>query len=187
MRLKKLEDADSEPVNVDQVKQDLILAGDADDELLADYIKSFRQFIEEFTKTSILTQTWQVSFTPQELEPPNDEVDVEYIPDRFLLPRPPIQSIESVTYTTIDGETTALTVTTDYRVEDDILVFEEPEYDGYYTIVYVAGYDDEANVPTPILQGIRIATSAHYENREAFVLPPSVKRDITPYKRGRWR
>jgi uncharacterized phiE125 gp8 family phage protein len=183
VRLKKLEDADDEPIIIEQVKADLILTGDADDDLIGEYISAFRQLIEAETKTSILTQTWQVSFTPQELEPMNDLEDTGY--DRFVLPRPPLQSVDTVIYTDPDGVETDLVEDTDYRIEEDFIVFEDPEGDGRYTVEYTTGYESEDEVPFPILQAIRIATAAHYENREAFVIPPSVKAHITPYKRGR--
>ena len=184
MRLKRRVDAQTEPVTKEQVKEDLILTGTADDTLIESYIKTARQFIENYAKVSILTQTWQVSFTPDELIAPVGSD----IPDRITLPRPPIQSVNAVTFLDDSGTTTTLTVTTDYRFEGEDVIFVSPEAAGTigrYTIDYTAGYADTSIIPDPFLIGIRIAATSHYENRESFVIPPGIRQLVGPFRRRR--
>jgi uncharacterized phiE125 gp8 family phage protein len=175
MRLKKLEDAIEEPVTVEQVKSDLILTGDADDDLIEEWIVAFRQLIESHVKQSLLTQEWRLYFRPDELDDDN----------RITLPRPPIQSIEEVTFVDGDGLVEVLVVTDDYRLEDEDLVLIDSYDDGSLTVDYYAGYETTEEIPQPILQAIRNSAAAHYENREMFVLPPAVKMQVAPYRRGR--
>ena len=184
MRQSRLKDAVTEPVTIEQVKSDLILAGNADDELISDWIVSFRQLVEEHVKLSLLTQTRRVSFKLNELE--NN--------DRFILPRPPIQSITSVTYTDQDGNVDSYVANDDYRQEEEWIVFTTAPFKdidhleedvGRFIVDYTAGYTSVDDVPRPISNAIRNATAAHYENREMFVLPPAVRTQLAPYRRGR--
>jgi uncharacterized phiE125 gp8 family phage protein len=168
-------------VTKEQVKADLILTGTADDTLIESYITTARQFIENYAKVSILTQTWQVSFTPDELIAP---VEGE-TPDRITLPRPPIQSVNTITFMDDTGTSTTLAVTTDYRFEDEDVIFVSPEVGGRYTIDYTTGYTDTSIIPDPFLIGIRIAATSHYENRESFVIPPGIRQLVGPLRRGR--
>lgn len=184
MRLRRRIDAQSEPVTKEEVKADLILTGTADDTLIDSYITTARQFIENYAKVSILTQTWQVSFTADELIAPVENG----MPDRITLPRPPIQSVNAVTFMDDTGTSTTLTVTTDYRFEGEDLIFVSPEAAGTvgrYTIDYTTGYADTSIIPDPFLIGIRIAATSHYENRESFVIPPGIRQLIGPFRRGR--
>ena len=174
MHLSRVTDATTEPITHEDVKSDLILTGTADDTLIDGYIKSSRQFIENYAKVSLFTQTWQVLITPSELQTLN------------ALPRSPIQEITSVTWTDEEGVTTPVDPT-DYRLAGDELILLEYEDDGYYTITYTAGFDDDdpTKVPEPFKIAIRIAATSHYENRESFVIPPGIRQLVGPLRRGR--
>lgn len=184
MRLIKISDADDEPVTVDEVKEDLILTGTADDDLIKGYIKSSRQFVENYAKTTLLTQTWEVSFTPDELRQPV----MEETQDRIPLPRSPIQTINTVTWIDEEGNESLLDETTDYRLQGDYLLFVHPEDTGIigiYVVNYDAGYEDVDDVPEPFIIAIRIGATSHYENRESFVIPPGIRQLVGPLRRGR--
>ena len=204
MRLTRTEDATVEPVTLEDVKEELILTGTADDGLINRFIKSGRQYVENFCKISIFTLTWEVTFSQQELCPPGNPPLTDMTADRITLPRSPIQSINSVTWTNEDatpagatmitlippGTSTTLTETTDYRLEGDVLIFVSPKnYDaiGTYTVNYDAGFDDsDANlVPEDLLSAIRVMVSSNYENREQKTIPSGLRQLLAPYRRGR--
>ena len=51
MRLKKIIEVSDEPVDVEDVKTDLALSGDLDNDLIAHYITTSRRYVENYTKT----------------------------------------------------------------------------------------------------------------------------------------
>jgi len=177
MRIKKLEDAIEEPVFTEQVKSDLILTGDADNELIDEWITAFRQLIESHVKQTLLTQKLAMYFKPAELDENR----------RIALRRPPIQSIDQVTFVDLDGISETLTEDDDYFLDDEEIAFVASYADiiGNFSVEYYAGYDSIEEIPQPILQSIRNSVAAHYENREMFVLPPAVRTQLAPFRRGR--
>jgi len=211
MRLKKLSEVSDEVVDVEDVKSDLILTGNQDDDLIANYITTARKYVENYTKTSILQQQFQVSFTPIDLQTTaemtsmvyynfayNEESYYNYVyntalPDRFTLPRPPVISVDNAMWVdeqgTVQNYVSNLVETPgDYRMFDDIMIFVDPmESDtiGYYVIQYTAGYTSADDVPPELLTAIRLMTAEHYENREGIFIPPGFREILSPYRRGR--
>lgn len=206
MRIKKIIEVSDEPVDVEDVKTDLALSGDLDNDLIAHYITTSRRYVENYTKTSILKQQIQASFSTSELVPAaealrkvyyNFSYDTESFfnymanptySDRFTLPRPPVQEIDSASWVDESGLTTPLVVGTDYRVFDDVLILMEPlsgSTVGSYVIIYTAGYESVDDVPAEMLTAIRLMATAHYENREGLNIPPGFREILAPYRRGR--
>jgi Phage QLRG family, putative DNA packaging. len=211
MRLKKLSEVSDEVVDVEDVKADLILTGDQDNDLIANYITTARKYVENYTKTSILQQQFQVSFTPSDIQTTaemtsmvyynfayNEESYYNYVyntalPDRFILPRPPVVSVDSAKWVDEQGQVTnyvsSLVETPgDYRLFNDILILVDPmESDtiGYYVIEYTTGYTTADEVPPEMLTAIRLMTAEHYENREGIFIPAGFRELLAPYRRGR--
>jgi Phage QLRG family, putative DNA packaging. len=211
MRVTKLSEVSDEPVDVEDVKADLVLSGDADNDLIANYITTARKYVENYTKTSILQQQFRVAFTPIELQTSaemtsmvyynfayNEESYYNYVyntalPDRVTLPRPPIQHIDSAKWVDEQGTeqvyASNLTATPgDYRLFEDIMIIVDPmESDtiGYYVVEYTSGYTSTDDIPPEMLTAIRLMATGHYENREGMYTPPGFREILAPYRRGR--
>jgi len=157
----------AEPLSLEEVKLHCRLdeTDVTEDTLLNDLIIAAREHVEALTNRALLTQTVQLV--------------LDGWPAVIELPRPPIQSLASVTYTDYLGAA-ALVPATDYYLDDD----NEParvvlEYgkswptatlrpSGAIVAEYVAGYGDEpTDVPQGILQAMLLLIGHWYENREA--------------------
>lgn len=91
MQVKVITPPAVEPVTVEEVKLHTRVAGDVEDYLIAMWIRSARELIEEYQRRAIITQTL--------------EVTMDSFPDSvFCLPRAPLQDLESFCYYTSDGE-----------------------------------------------------------------------------------
>jgi uncharacterized phiE125 gp8 family phage protein len=129
-------------------------------------------------------------------------------PTTIYLPRPPIQSVLSVTYLDGDGNTSTLYDTTGSPQIDSALVVDTksapgrivPVQNGSWpatydqinavTIQYRAGYgDDGQNVPGPLLAAMKLILGHLYEHAEAVSetvnlaeLPMGVSYLLAPYR-----
>lgn len=124
---------------------------------------------------ALITQQWQYSLRRFPQGP-------------IVIPFPPLQSIDSVSYeATIDGTRTVMVEGTDYRLgdEDDTWTYIRPmwgarwprirEENGSVQILFTCGYgDDGADVPELIRQYARMRLGFYYENRETTVLERGV-------------
>ena len=160
-----------EPVTLDEVKLHCRVDVNDDDTLLDSLIAVARQYCEVFTGRVFITQTIQY--------------DLQRWPSgkAIHLPRPPLQSVTSVTWWDTEGNDTVLTAGTDYLVDTSptfgtVLL----PYSGRWPseilypvhpirIEYLAGYgDNAADVPEYIKAAIKLLVGNWYENREQ-VLP----------------
>lgn len=165
MNLKLITPPATEPVSLSEAKSHLRVDLPDDDTFITSLITTARQTAEDITRTSFITQTWELSL---------DAVDYLY------LPRPPTLSITSVT---IDGVTL---VPTQYQVSGDRVLFLTPAIAqtlGGVKITYTAGYGSAAaNVPTSIKQAILQIVGHLYENRESQDIPDLAMNLLHPYK-----
>ena len=170
------------------VKQYLRVEHSEDDGLIDVMIVSATQQIEDMTRRALTTRTYDM-----------------YL-DRFpsgrasiMVPRPPLVSVSSITYTATDGTSTVLP-TSEYRVVEKKEPGEiEPAFgkswptarrQGHSVAVrFVCGYGDEDNVPQPLVTAIMQTVSDLYENRESFItgtisadLPFSARNLVWPYR-----
>jgi len=94
-----------EPVTLAELKKHLRITHDDEDAILRTYLQAARMYAET-------TLCWR-AFIEQELELTKD-----YFPSVFSLPRPPLQSVTSITYRTRDGTVETIDPA-DYIVDTD--------------------------------------------------------------------
>lgn len=170
MILKQTSAPATEPITLAQAKAQCRVDISDDDDLFNDLIiPSARQYIEEATRRAFITQTWRLS--------------LECWPDRnyIQLPKPPLVSVTSVTYTDNAGSATVLSsalygVDTDSEPGRVVLNYGEVWPSATLRtmnpiqIIYVAGYGAASAVPARFKQAILLLVGHWYENREAIVL-----------------
>lgn len=158
-----------EPVSLAEAKLDLRVDHSDEDELIEEYITAAREHVENVTWKALVTQTLEAAFDawPQGSE--------------LVLPRPPLQSVASVTYTDSDGNDTvwdSANYIVDTRRKPGRIVL------GYgkswptatlqpvngIVVRYVAGYGAESAVPALYKKAIKLLVGEMYEHREATVI-----------------
>lgn len=174
MRLSLSSAPASEPLTTANAKAHLRVDISDDDTLIDAYVTVARELVEAWTSQALISQTWvyYLDDWPQS--------------DTIWLPRPPLQSVTSVVYTDQDGSSATLS-SSSYYVDTAGKPGRIVLKDGYswpsvtlqiangIAITYVAGYgDDAADVPTPIVQALRLLLGDMYENRENSIYMPGV-------------
>lgn len=167
-----------EPLTLAEVKLHLREDLSEQDDLITSLIQMAREYAERYTGRAFITQTLQLSL-------PCFPADGE-----IVLPRPPIQYVETIRYTDADG--------VDQLVDDALYQVDllsepgavKPAYGevwpapraGDYNAVrvrYVAGFaeigspsnvDPRNGVPELVKQWMRVRIAQHYEHREATVV-----------------
>lgn len=166
MNLKLITAPAKEPVRVQEAKTQLNVRDDLSDELIQRHISEARQWAEQFTGRSFITQTWEAVLDAW----PQDNV--------IALPRGNVQSITSVKY--IDAAGVQQTIAnTEYKLASAGLMQRlVPAYGKEWptareeieaiAVRYVAGYGaNEDDVPGPIREGILITVGHWLEHRAA--------------------
>jgi uncharacterized phiE125 gp8 family phage protein len=137
---------------------------DPDEQYLQNCIKAAREYCEEIQNRSYITQTWNLTLD----EFPDD--------DYIELPRPPLVSINSITY--LDENGTERTLSTSvYGVDTQgepgrVYLKYGQEWPTTYdqansiTIQYLAGYGAASAVPMRIKQAILLMIAHMFENRD---------------------
>lgn len=133
-------------------------------------IRAVRDYTESFLDRALITQTWKYHL---DAWPSRNDIEI---------PKPPLQSVSSVYYTTSAGVPTLWTAATEYIVDTvsgrgKIVLAYEKSYptDILYPsnpikIQFVCGYgDDPSDVPMQILQAILIQVGELYDNREPVI------------------
>lgn len=169
-----------EPLTLAEAKAHLRVDHTDDDSLIAIYLAAARADCEEWTARAFVTQTWELVLD----EFPDDEIQI---------PRPPLQSVESIKYDDGDGVEQTL-ATTEYTVDTTSQPgWVVPVTTGWPTstfeginsvrIRFVAGYlnadspnDLTANIPSSIKAAILLQLGRLYENREDVVVGTTVNR-----------
>lgn len=174
----------TEPVTLTEAKNHLRVDISNDDDLITALIQASREWIEKYTNSVLITQTW--------------EYQRDYgFPHIFRLAKNPVQSVSSITYTDGDGVTQTVTAS-DYVLDENqwpARVYEACSASWPTTrvernavkVTFVAGYGAAADVPSPIKAAILLMVGHLYENREASApiviteIPMGVKALISPY------
>ena len=181
----------SEPVSLSDAKAWLRVDSDdtSQDAIIGYLITSARQRCERVSGLALLTQTWQLSLDrfPGGYAGtlPGDPITaggdywrlgLDSDPRVIRLPRPPLQSVSSVTY--LDGTQTLQTLATSvYQVDANSEPARLlPAYGQYWpyaiavlgsiTVTYVAGYASTAVLPTEIVARLLAHIAYCYRNRE---------------------
>jgi uncharacterized phiE125 gp8 family phage protein len=161
----------NEPVSLSEAKMHLRLTDleehSAEDLLILSLITAAREYCESITGRALAAQTLE---TRLDGFPRCYEIE---------LPRPPLQSVISVTYKSSDGTETELRENTDYIVDSDsnvgriVLPYGAswPVFTPYRAnpvkIRYIAGYTDQNPIPKTIKQAMLLLIGYWFENREA--------------------
>lgn len=169
-----------EPLTLTEAKAHLRVDHTDDDALIAIYLAAARADCEEWTARAFVTQTWELVLD----EFPEDEIQI---------PRPPLQSIESIKYDDGDGVEQTL-ATTEYEVDTVsqpgwvvpvTTGWPSDTFEGINAIRirFVAGYvntdspsDLTGNIPAAIKAAILLHLGVRYQNREDVVIGTTVNR-----------
>ena len=172
------------PVTLSEAKihERIAVEDTANDNSIESLLYTSTRLAEEYTNRAFITQTWRYVTTRL----------TEYIE----LPRPYLQSIDSVTMTDLDNTTTTIDPTKYFInsvYEPGRLYFKINSYPfynlwdfcygGWITVTYVSGYGDDADdVPAPIKEGILQTFGYLYENRESQDIPCGAKQILDPFR-----
>lgn len=159
----------AEPVTIDEAKAHLRVVGSDEDDLIAGLITAAREMAEGRLNRTIAQRTRTEVFASWR--------------DDLVLPKPPILSVDSVTYTDDTGEVQTLdpvqyhaAVYLEPAVVELVPAFQAPTLHFRrhpIAVTYTAGYP-EGDVPRAICQWILLAIGTLYENRESMVTGVSV-------------
>jgi uncharacterized phiE125 gp8 family phage protein len=150
------------PVTVAEMKDWARVDGNDDDRLLSELLTAATKAAELYTQRALLTQTWNVTY---------DQFEA-----MFRVPLGQLQSIPSITYVDLNGDTQTVTSTI-YRVDTTTEPGRITESQNQswptadcvtnaVTVQFTAGYGTEADVPQDIKHAIMAGASARYNCRE---------------------
>jgi uncharacterized phiE125 gp8 family phage protein len=178
MNLTVITPPEEEPVSVETAKLHMRVDHSADDALIQTYLVAAREYGEGLARRAFVTQTLRLV--------------VDTWPAVLKLPRPPLQSVESVTYLDSDGVEHEWTdFTMDNRSEPGRVIFNSTPNtllaeSGAISVEFVAGYGTAAAVPYGFVQAILLTATHWYENREAAMGIPAGAKALYMANRGSW-
>lgn len=170
-RLSLIEGPALEPVTLDEAKNQARIDTDDDDDLITAFIAAAREYAETFTHRAFITQRWQLTFDGG-------------FPRKINLPKPPLQSVEDITYIDLNGamqtESSTLYVVSAPSGPKADFGFVVPAYSVIWpttrsiidavTVPFTCGYgDDPGDVPELIKAAIRLHVAEFYKMREQSV------------------
>lgn len=169
----------AEPVTTDEAKAHARIDYSDDDTLIDRLIKTARQHVERKLDRALLYQTF--------------DYKLHCFPAVIVLPRPPLESVTSITYIDTNGTEQTLD-SSKYRVVDngEWPSIIEPEYSETWpstrdvlaavTVQFQAGYADGGaspvardDIPEPIREAILLTVTHWYEHREASIPGVSIQ------------
>ncbi len=164
----------TEPVSLTEAKLHCKVEVDTDDTLITALIKAAREYCEGFQRRSYITTTW--------------ELWLDKFPDTpFAIPRPPLQSIDSIKYyDTANTEASFTAYYSDIKSEPGRLELNYLESWPSVTlrdingvcITFKAGYGAAASVPQSVKQAMLLIIGAWYENREEIIATGGMPKEI---------
>ncbi|MFN8493838.1 MAG: head-tail connector protein [Caldilineaceae bacterium] len=198
MILKLVTPPAGEPVSLDEAKRHLRIDIDDDDLLIGGLITAAREVCELQSRRALLTQAYDLVleawpgddrlYQRTQMHPYQLRTSLQLWPRPVLpikLPRPPLQTVSSVTYTDYAGITNSL-ATTDYIVDADsepgrVL----PAYNKMWPsavlqpgpairVRFTCGYGAASAVPQIYKQALLLLVGHFYENREEVVVSGNV-------------
>ena len=177
-------------------------ASSPDDTLITSLIAQARGLVEDYTRRSLITQTWDLWLD----RPVEDPVDPRYpLPEapfylsgraRRLpwveLPRGPVQSVTSVSYFGDDNVAQTFAASNYYLdssglVPRLVLVRGQTWPDGLRDVAglrirYVTGFGTAASVPAQLKLAVLQAVAWFYENRGGQELPSGIRVLLDPFR-----
>lgn len=178
-----------ELITLAKLRARLRITVDAEDELLADYLKGAIARIDGPSGIgyALLEQSWRKS--------------MDCFPSCILLPGAPIKSVTAITYIDVNGDEQTVDPA-DYHVDlDSEPVRIEPSFGkswpasrdmhGAVKVDYVLGESDPDDVAPDLIDAVCLLVGHRYENREAAAigvsvqaLPLSFDSIVAEYRRG---
>lgn len=186
----------SEPVTLADAKAHLRVDAvvTEDDALITLMIVAVRQYAEQLTACSLLTQQWRLvldAFPGPSLMGVPAGVPFSLPGHAILLEKGPVQSIDAITYTAMDGSAQTLAPELYFADLSGTLVRITPRFGqiwpitlpqiGSVQVLFTAGYGSAAAVPAGLVQWIKLRLGSLYENREDVVTGKNVKVDPLPF------
>lgn len=186
-----------EPVTLDEVKQSIRVDITDDDALIGDLITAARVYVENVIGVSMMTQTW-IEYLDRFPRPNAYETwPWHALPATILIPRYPVQSVTSITYTdvnyatqTVDPSTyTADLVSRLARLAPKQLTSQGwpansplivPQQDSVQ-VTFVAGYASQDDVPQTLKLAVKLLVGLWYQNREAAITSTRVASAMVPF------
>lgn len=167
----------TEPIDVTTAKSYLRLEHSEDDTLISTLITAARKYCEEAIGRAFITQTLRLSLDDW----PCDGV--------IRLPRPPLQSVSSITYLDSNGDTQTLSASNYVvdiyshpgRIVPSYAAGWFPDHRGDYgqlRITYVAGYGNASAVPETLRLACLYLVNHWYEERRAVLATGAVPKEI---------
>lgn len=176
----------AEPVTVDEAKKQLRIDDDTEDDFIDTLIEPARVQCETFTGRAFINTTFDYKL---DRFPSGYERFTGSYEPAIMLPRPPLSSVTSITYTATDGTSTTLSSSL-YAVDTAALPGRiTPAYGESWpatrdipnavTVRFVAGYGSAAtSVPANIKHAIKMLVAFMFEHRDDSVAMPPTIRDL---------
>ena len=180
MAYKLLVEPAIEPITLSDAKQHLRMEVSDDDALITLLIAAARQYAEQLTRTSFITQQWSLvldAFPGPSLMGVPAGLPWSLPGHAILLEHGPVQSIDSITY--VDMSSTVQTMPSANYIADmaGLLTRVTPKFGQIWPITlpqiasvsvnFTAGYGTTADkVPAGLVQWMKLRIGTLYENRE---------------------
>lgn len=181
-----------EPVTIEELRSHLRVTDSSEDGLLAGYLLAARSLAEQRTGRAFITQTWVETYDDhwpnyrhrRHRMYPTRPPAFNWRDRAILLPRPPLQSVTSVTYIDTNGVQQTLDPSQYIVGKHQGVGFIEEAYGITWpcvrcqvdaiAVTYVVGYGDGAgSIPETARQAILLLVGHFYRNREAVGAPVS--------------
>lgn len=166
------------PVSVEEVKQHLRITHDDEDTMIYALISAATDYAQEFTKRQFITATYDLTL---HAFPPAgkwylDPSGWAYLDTEIVIPKPPLQSITSITYVDMEGNSQTVSSSI-YAVDINVdpgrvrLAYNQTwpstrHQPNAVTIRYVCGYGTISSVPEVIKAALKLYVGTLYEHRE---------------------
>lgn len=144
-----------EPLTLDEVKLDRVVAHDLHDSLFRQYIQAARELAESATGRALMPQTWQLLVSRS-----GSEVELEKWPALDLV------SI-SIGGVVVDHEALISSGAIEFYPGDNPLLVSRLFCGARVIVRYRAGYADASQVPASIKKWMLLQIGSMYEHRES--------------------
>jgi uncharacterized phiE125 gp8 family phage protein len=153
---------DGEPVTRDEAKDYARITLTAEDSIVDGLITAARKYVETVTRRQLVTATWKLYLDG-------------FPSGAIVVPRPPLSSVTSITYTDENGNTGQTWSSADYQtdlnsepgrirpVEGETYPSTQADTYGTVTVEYEAGFGAAADVPEDYKLAIKMLVAHWYD------------------------
>jgi uncharacterized phiE125 gp8 family phage protein len=171
-----------EPVTLAEAQLHLRVDHNDELDLINSLLRTARDFCERFTNRQFVTATYDLTIDRFPTQSFWSSMSKAYVWESgdIILPKPPLQSVTSITYVDGSGMSQTLSATV-YEVDTGLqpgairLKYDQMwpsirDQKNAITIKFKAGYGPKESVPETIKAAIKLMLGHLYENREATLL-----------------